>query len=706
MSKGRIEVVDSPVPRLAPESVLVSLRASLLSPGTERRKVLTAQQSLLGKARARPDQVAQVMDKVRSDGVRETIAAVRTRLEQPNPLGYSAAGVVIAAGELARGLAVGDRVACGGGGYANHAEIDHVPGNLCVRLPADVSFEQGAFATIGAVALHGVRQAELSLGENVAVVGLGLVGQLAAQMCKAAGCTVLGVDLDEQLIAETQSERTIDFGATLGAGAELADRWDAILVTAATTSSDPLKLAAVLARDRARVVVVGDVGLEVPRAPFYDKEIELRLSRSYGPGRYDRNYEERGLDYPIGYVRWTERRNMQTVLSLIEAGRLDVERLIRRRVALENAPQAYAQLAQRRGSPLGILITYGEQARPGPEAPPAREARAAARSTVLDRAKIGVIGAGSFAQRILIPGLAKAGFELREVASQTGTSAASAASRFGFARAATVEELLQSDECGSIAIATRHDSHAELAVRALDAGKAVFLEKPACLSIEQLRALSGTVRERRAPLAVGFNRRHSALARTMKAHFVPGSGPLAVLYRVNAPRLPEGSWINDPESGGGRLVSEGCHFVDFVCWVIGQLPTTVSCVARTSDASPLASPQSFQISLSFADRSIATILYVDDGSEALAKEYVEVHGRERSARLEGYRRLDRWHRREHIRTTRRRADKGHMAQFVAFKSLVQGEIEPEPPSYLETMRATLLAAQSLCTGQTVVLDEP
>ena len=360
---GSISVIDVPIPVVLPHGVLVDVRSSLLSAGTERSKINTGRQSLIGKARARPDQVRQVMEKARRDGVRETIRTVRSRLDEPSALGYSAAGVVLAVGSRVRDLAPGDRVACGGADYAVHAEVDHVPSNLCVPLPDEVDFESGAFATVGSIAMHGVRQAAVHLGETVAVIGLGLVGQLTGQLLRAAGCRVVGIDLSPALLERSRSVGAADITfepSQLSDDALPAEAQgcDAIVITAATPSSDPVRLAAQLARDRAKVVIVGDVGLEIPRAPYYDKELDLRLSRSYGPGRYDSEYEERGLDYPVGYVRWTERRNLQSFVELVASGRLDVKGLITGRFSVEDAEVAYRELISASASPLAMIISY------------------------------------------------------------------------------------------------------------------------------------------------------------------------------------------------------------------------------------------------------------------------------------------------------------------------------------------------------------
>ncbi|MCB0325831.1 MAG: bi-domain-containing oxidoreductase, partial [Bdellovibrionales bacterium] len=521
---GDIEVLEAPEPMLTPETVLVDVRASLLSVGTERSKVEAGRKSLIGKARSRPQEVAQVLDKARTDGIKQTVHAVRARLDQPTALGYSAAGVVLAAGSLVRGITAGDRVAIGGGDYAIHAEIDRVPGNLCVPLLDGVAFEEGAFATVGAISMHGVRQAEASLGERVAVIGLGLVGQLAGLLLHAAGCTVIGIDVDGNVLDAAKEVGTVDVGVLRSElegdrlPAEVGD-CDAVLITAATSSSDPVSLAARLCRDRGRVVVLGDVGLEIPRAPYYDKEIDLRLSRSYGPGRYDREYEERGLDYPIGYVRWTERRNMEAFVRLVASGQVPVSRLIKERVPINDASTAYERLVRDKSSPLGVIITYPD--RDGDASPGVEGSRIADGDNLYpaplatDDGRVSAIGAGSFSQRVLIPSLIASGFTPMTVSSARGLSARAAKERFGFVGMATPDEVIASDEAGLVAIATRHASHAELAANVLRTGRSVFVEKPPCLTWDELEDLRAARTEEGGLLAVGFNRRHAPLSQAL-----------------------------------------------------------------------------------------------------------------------------------------------------------------------------------------------
>lgn len=661
-------MLDVPPPSATPDSVLVDVRASVLSVGTERSKIEAGRASLIGKARARPDQAREVIAKARRDGIRDTLEAVRTRLDQPTALGYSASGVVLRVGARVRGLMPGDRVACGGGEHAVHADVVQVPGNLCVRLPDSVDFEAGAFAAVASVAMHAVRQADARVGERVAVVGLGLVGQLTGQILRAAGCHVIGIDVAASLVDKALELGAVDVGCERASLeperlAVAAGSCDAVIITAAVRSADPIELAPRLLRDRGRVIVVGDVQVDVPRRPYYDREIELRFSRSYGPGRYDREYEERGLDYPIGYVRWTEQRNMVAFLDLLAAGRLDLRGLVTERIAVDDAAAAYDRLASAESSPLGVVLQYGPT-EPRPVAPSHAHTNGAGRVT--DNGVVNVVGAGSFAQRILIPQLSEAGFTLGAVASARGLSARSVADRFGFKRAVTPDEAIDDPDAGIVAIASRHSSHAQLAARALAAGKAVFIEKPPCLTWDELDLLLAARADSGRPLFVGFNRRHAPLALSLRDHVGRRGHPIELLYRVNAGRLPPDHWLNDPEDGGGRMVGEGCHFVDFACWLVGSVPTSVAAAPGVPSSSGPA--DAFTVALGFQDGSVATILYSSGGASNLAKEYVEAHASGRSGCIDDYRVLTLYdgRRRRTVRAGKR--DKGHPGQFRAIAS--------------------------------------
>jgi predicted dehydrogenase/threonine dehydrogenase-like Zn-dependent dehydrogenase len=739
VGSGEIEVREVPEPLIDDHEALVQVRASLVSPGTERTKVVTGNKSLLGKARARPDQVAAVIEKAKQDGLRQTIQAVRTRLSAPTSLGYSSAGIVLAVGARVPDIKPGDRVACGGAGYAVHAEINRVPGNLCAALPAAVSFDEGAFATVGSIALHGVRQAQPTIGERAAVIGLGLVGQLAGQILRANGCRVVGIDLDASVLEQAKSSGAADVVFERGAldPARLAPEasgCDFVLLTAATPSDDPVALAAALCRDRGRVVVVGDVGLGVPRAPYYEKEIDLRLSRSYGPGRYDVNYEERGLDYPIGYVRWTERRNMAAFLDLIAARRIEVSPLIRRRVPIEQAPTVFAELGSDQTSPLGLVLTY--DARPAHDAPPAEvvspaydaapadvASPAAANGRAPDlawssppppRRPLGerapravMIGAGSFAQRIVLPGLKAAGFELQGIASASGLSASGAASMHDAERADGVEALLAQD-ADLVAIAARHCSHEALVRAALEHGRTTYVEKPPCLDWQGLAALRAARTAAGRDLFVGFNRRHAPLVGQMLQAVPATGGPREILIRVAAGRLPEDHWLNDVDDGGGRLLGEGCHFVDLACYLAGALPDRVLCSAAPEPDRPLQAAQRFAVTLTFADGSIATINYGDTAASGVPKETVELHGGGVSAVIEDFKKLTVVRGRSRQSPRARAQDKGHQRQFEAMRRHLAGATgngKPDAsgatlllPDPLDTMAATLTALEAARLG--------
>lgn len=689
---GSIDVIDVPVPEIGPGEVLVDVRASVISAGTERTKVVTGRKSLVGKARSRPDQVKQVVEKARRDGVRATMDAVKMRLDAPSPLGYSAAGVVLEVGRLVRGISVGDRVACAGADYAYHAEAVRVPSNLCVPIPDGVSFDHAAFTTIGAIALHGVRQTDARLGERVAVIGMGLVGQLAGQLLRASGCEVVGIDLAQGMLDLALSSGAADsvyLRSSLAhpLPADVRD-CDAVLITAAAPTSDPVHLAAELSRDRARVVILGDTRLDVPRAEFYEKELELRLSRSYGPGRYDRDYEERGLDYPVGYVRWTERRNLGAFLAAMAAERVDVEPLISVRIPLDDAPTAYDRLASGPQTPLGIVLSY-EPFTPAPPERPAQPVRARG-------LRVGLIGAGSFAQRVLVPALLAADFEPTAVASATGLSAHSAEGRFGFSRATPVDELLAADDVDIVVVATQHSSHAELTMRALSAGKHVFVEKPPALNEDDLDQIKQLASSTGLQVGVGFNRRHAPQARALRKHVRESQAPIDVLCRVNAGALPADHWLNDVHDGGGRLLGEGCHFIDLACWIVGELPRRVSAsIARPVDlAEPIATGESFAVTLDFADGSVATVLYSSRGESKLAKEYIEAHAGGRSAVLRDFREL------ELYPSTRKAggSGKGHQEQMAAFRRQLTDGGQVEYPSPLDTMGVTFAALRAACSA--------
>lgn len=692
LRNGRIELTEVPFPELGDHGVIVDVRASLLSVGTERTKVETARSNLLQKARKRPDDVRKVMDKARNEGLARTVRAVRARLDEPSPLGYSSSGVVLAVGSKVPDLSPGDRVACGGDGHAVHADVAEIPGQLCVPIPDDLPFVQAAFTTVGSIAMQGVRQADVRLGERVAVIGLGLVGQLTSQILRASGCVVTGIDVNPGLVRKAVESNGVDHGferSSIGEviPSDLAEM-DAVVITAATTERDPIELAAKISRDRGRVVIVGAVSLDIPREPYYRKELELRLSRSYGPGRYDTDYEERGLDYPIGYVRWTERRNMAEFVRLVAGGEVDLDPLITRTVPVEQAAEVFDALVASSESPIGVALVYEPS-----ELPPRQAGPSGSTPKVgLDQTSVGLIGAGNFAQQIIAPGLESAGFSLTKVASARGLTAVGTAERTG-AQPCDVESLIDDPSVGTIAIATRHSSHSDLAVKALRAGKAVFVEKPPAIDREGLDAISQTRENTGLPVFVGFNRRHAPMMAAAREHI--GQGPIEAVFRVNSPLAFGEHWLDDPVDGGGRLVGEGCHFIDLACWLMGGLPQQVTAVSKPDAGEPASLSRRFAVTLGFQDGSIAQILYGTEAAGSLGKERYELSAGGRTAIINDFDSMDLHASGKTRRVKARVKDKGHQAQFKAMRQAIDGTQAPafalDP---LATMAVTFDAADA------------
>ncbi len=626
LRSGDIRLVDVPAPLLAPGGVLVRLCHSVISVGTERSKVDLGRKSLLGKARERPDQVRQVLDSVRRDGLSRTYRKVRSRLNALSPFGYSCAGIIEGVGDGVVGLREGQRVACAGAGYASHAERVWVPSKLVVPVPDDVPLDHAAFATLGAIAMQGVRQAEAKLGEVVGVIGLGIIGQLTVQLLRAAGAQPIGIDVDGERVriarrsAVASVERSGDVEGTVAAvsGGRGAD---AVILTASTSSDDPIRLAARIARDRARIVVVGALPISAPRAAFYDKELELRLSRSYGPGRYDPSYEEKGHDYPVGYVRWTEQRNLEEFVRLLATGSLDLDSLITARYPLARAEEAYAKLHGSGRQALGIVLDYPTTtAEPEPRRIVVSGGRGATGGV-----GVGLVGAGSFALSTLVPALRHSGAALRGVVTASGLSARSAAENHGFAYAASaMEELLADPEIGVIVVATRHADHARLAAAALRAGKAVFVEKPPALDATGLQELVDAAAESGGQLMVGYNRRFAPATRLLRKELAGVAGARVVSIRVNAGAVPPGSWVHDPEIGGGRWIGEGCHFVDLAMHLVGAEPVEVFAAAVGAPDAGADLEDNVQVTLRFEGGSLATILYTSKGDARAGKERLEV----------------------------------------------------------------------------------
>lgn len=701
---GNVSVTDVPAPVARPGFVLVRTAASLISTGTERATVETGQKSLVSRAIEQPAMVKRVIDKARNEGVVSTLEAVRSKLGSLVALGYSASGTVVGIGDETTGFQIGDRVACAGVGYASHAEVLSVPKNLCVRLPENVSFDAGAFGTVGAIALQGVRLAELTLGESVAVIGLGLIGQLTVQLLIANGCRVFGIDLDEQKIELAQrlgadggciadqsaSQRVLEW--TRGHGA------DAVLITAGTNSNEPVELAGEISRAKGRVIVVGAVGLNIPRKPYFDRELTFKISMSYGPGRYDPNYEERGVDYPFGYVRWTEGRNIEAFLDLISRARVNVDPLITHRFNIDDGELAYRLITGEANEPyLGVLLQY--EFEPSPEKPIELKKRESV-TTAAPAVRVGLIGAGAYAKSMLLPNLKSANAEFQTITTASGVTARAVGEQYGFRFCVSgADEVIDDETANLIVIATRHGSHAALAQKALARGKHVFVEKPLALENEELESVIGTPGSE-AKLMVGFNRRFSPLARAAQKFFSGRQSPLSISYRVNAGRIPQNHWIHDPREGGGRIIGEVCHFVDLVHFLTGSLTTRVYAESIAGGNHEVADDDSVFITLRLADGSNASIAYLAEGDKSLPKERIEIFGGGKSFVIDDFRSATAYENGRSKTTKLREQDKGQREYMqTVCAAVLNGKA---PPISLEdlatTTRATFRIKESLRTG--------
>jgi polar amino acid transport system substrate-binding protein len=720
---GEVSVADVPPPIAQRGRVLVRTAASLISAGTERMTVELGRKSLLGKARERPDLVRQVIQKAQREGLANTITAVQSKLNAANALGYSAAGIVQDVGDDVTDFRAGDRVACAGAGFASHAEVLSVPKNLCVRLPDAVDFEAAAFGTLGAIALQGVRLAEPTLGESIVVIGLGLLGQLTVQLLKANGCRVFGVDLDAAKVELARTLGADDGCASGGETLQAVSDWsrgrgaDAVLITAATASDQPIELAGEISRLKGRVVAVGLVGMNVPRKIYYERELTLKVSMSYGPGRYDREYEERGHDYPFAYVRWTEGRNIEAFLDLVAAGSVRIAPLITHRFSIEDGERAYNLIAGETKEPyLGVVLGYDTErelvrsierrTRGGVnnDASDAARAQTATAGAATAEVRVGMIGAGSYAQKFLLPNFAANKATFASIATASGISARGIGEKYDFARvAASADEVIADAHANLIVIATRHDSHASLARRALEAGRHVFVEKPLALNDEELEGVLAAARASKGSLLVGFNRRFSPHARAAAEVFAARREPLSILYRVNAGRIARDSWIQDAREGGGRIIGEVCHFIDLMHFLTGAVTTRVYAEAVASRNREIVDEDSVMITLRFSDGSNGTIAYLAEGDRALDKERIEIFGGGKTFVIEDFRSAALYERGRERRTKLRAQDKGQAAEVRAVCSMVRDNTRA--PIALDDLaantRATFRIRESLRTGQAI-----
>ncbi len=705
LKSGEMTIQEVPWPHVGAGTVLVRNHYSVISAGTESSTVKTARKSLIGKAKERPELVRQVIDVLRKQGPVQTYRAVMKKLDAYSPMGYSCAGEVIEVGPEVAGFTRGDRVACGGIGYACHAEVVCVPVNLCVKLKPDAELKLASYNTLGAIALQGVRQADLRLGEACAVIGLGLVGQLTCLMLRASGVHAYGVDVQESAV-RAATEQCCDQAwvreepglsekialATEGLGV------DAVIITAATESLDPVNLAGRILRKKGRVVVVGAVPTGFERADYYNKELELRMSCSYGPGRYDPEYEEKGIDYPAAYVRWTEKRNMQAFQDLVYTARIDLSRMTTHEFRLEEACKAYDMIINRSEPFLGVVLKYDVQK-------PLARSRVAIRPTKAQaKVNIAFVGAGSYAQSSLLPNLSSRSTDvsLLGVMTNSGTTSKRVAERFSFGFCASdPRDIFGSDAVNTVFVATRHDSHAQYVKQALSAGKHVFVEKPLCLTVEELAEIEDLyARSGSCHLMVGFNRRFAPHAVELKKRL--GSAPMSMLYRINAGAIPKDSWIQDRKLGGGRIVGEACHFIDFLTWLCGSLPVRV-CAVALPDAHGL--NDTVSVNLEFANGSIGSICYYANGSKELPKEYIEAYGAGVTGVVRDFKELEVYCSGKPYRKKSLCQDKGQSDMVRGFVERVRDGGLPviPPPEIFGVTRATFAVLESLRTRQAVSL---
>lgn len=700
LDTGVTTVVDVPTPVVSGPNLLVETRATLVSAGTERMLLEFGRSNLVEKARSQPDKVRQVLDKIRTDGIGPTLDAVRAKLEAPIPLGYCHAGVVVEASARAMPFSVGDRVVTNG----SHAEYVRVPVTLAAKVPDDVSFESAAFTPLAAIGLQGIRLATPTLGETVVVFGLGLIGLLTVQLLRANGCRVIGIDRDPArlALAERFGAMAIDGSASDPVPAVLArtngSGADAVLLTLASKSDEPVRQAATMSRKRGRLVLVGVTGLQLRRDDFYQKELSFQVSCSYGPGRYDPVYEGQAQDYPLPYVRWTEQRNFEAVLALMATGAVDPAPLITHRFAFTDAAEAYGVITGPEPS-LGVMLMYPDRGGRVPTAEDRIVRRASAVSARPAAGAAGMIGAGNFAVRTLLPAMKTAGVPLRIIASGGGISGSIAGEKFGFELVTSDPDVVfRDDAVDTVYVLTRHDSHARLALRALEAGKHAFVEKPLALTLEDLAALQDAVARSGCLLTVGFNRRFAPLADETRRLLGSRAGPAALVLTVNAGAIPRDHWTRDPEVGGGRIVGEACHFIDLARSLIGSPICSLDVVAaREPSGRPIDDIAS--LSLRFEDGSTAAVHYLANGSKAFPKERIEVFFDGKTLVIDNWHRLRRYGIRGPLLERPRRMDKGHLAEIRTWLAAVRsGGPAPIPMDELFEVSRWSIQAADLARG--------
>ncbi len=693
---GELGLFDVPAPVCQENGALVETTVSLVSAGTEKMLVDFAKKSILAKAKDRPDLVKQTLDKMKKEGFKNTLEKVFTKLDSPIPLGYSLSGRVIEVGEKLSGINIGDRVACGGAGYANHSEINYVPKNLMVKIPDGVDDVDAAFVTVGAIALQSVRQTEPKLGERVAVMGLGLLGQLAVQLLKANGCKVIGSDVDPDkltLAKKLGADEVCHASEMVKKAKEFSNGYgvDAVIIAASTSSNQPVIDAAEVSRMRGRVVFLGMVGMDIPRNEYYKKELDLRLSMAYGPGRYDPEYEEKGIDYPYDLVRWTEQRNFETFLGLIEEGKITPKALLTHTYDFDHALEAYDLLEGKiKEKYLGIVLKYKGDL----DLSQHRMVKRVERKTLPNKIGIGLIGAGNFTKSVILPHLSKIDkYELVGLCTATGVSAQGIGKKYDFKYITTQsDEIFNNDEINAVVITTQHNTHASLVLKSIKAKKDCFVEKPLCIYESELDEIESAYAYETI-VQVGFNRRFSPMIQEMKKHI---DGAIAINYRVNAGVIPKDVWIQDREIGGGRIIGEVCHFIDTCSYLIGAEVESVYASVVEKENGSIPDEDNVNIVLNYSNGSTATIAYYAYGDSAMPKESIELFANGVSMRMNDFRELVIYQNGKEQKHKSANQDKGFKAEFEAFQEAIATR---EPAITIEsifnTTRATFRIVDSI-----------
>lgn len=691
LKSGKMEILEVPFPVLAKGQVLVRNHYSVISAGTEGKTVSDARKGYIAKAKSRQKEVKMVIDMIRSEGFKKTYDVVMNKLEAPSPLGYSCAGEVIAVGDDVTDLKAGDKVACGGGG-AYHADVVAVNRNLCVKLPGNIDMSQAAFATIASIAIQGIRQADLRFGENCTVVGLGLIGLITIEVLKASGIKAIGVD-----VSEAQVEKAKEIGADFalnrnhaGIAQAIIDftkgyGTDAVIITAGTSSLDPVEFAGEVCRRKGKVVIVGAVPTGFSRPNYYKKELDLRMSSSYGPGRYDPLYEEKGIDYPIGYVRFTENRNMQTYIDLLDAGKLNIKNLITHTFELHDAPEAYDLILSRKEQLIGVLIKYDAL----------KEVRASVllkNNVVAERnaTNVGFIGAGNFAQNAVLPRI-KDKVNFIGIATAEGNMSRYVADKYAFNYCTDVpENLIQDASIGTVFVLTRHDTHAEYVIKSLEAGKNVYVEKPLAMNFDELEEVKKAYMNSESGLMLGFNRRFSPLMQQMM-HSLESGQKKSINIRVNAGVVPPDHWVHDPKVGGGRIIGEVCHFIDLAYYISGS--RAISIQALSLGANP-SIKDTVSINIEFENGSIANISYYSNGNKNVPKERIEVFSNGAVYLIDDFKTMETFSEKGIKKTKLKAQDKGHTESFnLVMDALATGNMFPI--SFEDIYHSSLLTLETI-----------